>query len=81
MSQLNYIIDILNLKEKNIIFKENFYYETKIKGITHKIFEGYLSYQPNCCPRCGIAFDNKFENMVLLHLISKFLMSLVLNQF
>ncbi len=61
MSQLNYIIDILNLKEKNIIFKENFYYETKIKGITHKIFEGYLSYQPNCCPRCGIAFDNKFE--------------------
>ena len=61
MSQLNYIIDILNLKEKNIIFKENFYYETKIKDITHKIFEGYLSYQPDCCPRCGVVFDNKFE--------------------
>ena len=40
---------------------ENFYYETKIKDITHKIFEGYLSYQPDCCPRCGVVFDNKFE--------------------
>lgn len=61
MSNLNYIIDILNLKEKNITFKENFYYETKIKGITHKIFEGYLSYQPEFCPKCGVIFDNNFE--------------------
>ena len=61
MSNLNYIIDILNLKEKNITFKENFYYESKIKGITHKIFEGYLSYQPECCPKCGVVFDSDFE--------------------
>lgn len=61
MSNLNYIINILNLKEKNVIFKDNFYYESKIKGITHKIFEGYLSYQPEFCPKCGVVFDNNFE--------------------
>lgn len=61
MSNQNYIINILNLKDNNLIFKENFYYETKIKGITNKIFEAYLSYNPHCCPKCGVLFDNKFE--------------------
>jgi len=61
MSNQNYIINILNLKDNNLIFKENFYYETKIKGITHKIFEAYLSYTPHSCPKCGVLFDNKFE--------------------
>lgn len=61
MSNQNYIINILNLKEKNIIFKENFYYETKINNITHKVFEGFLSYQPDFCPKCGVVFDNLFE--------------------
>ena len=61
MSNQNYITDILNLKEKNIVFKENFYKEEKIKGITHKIFEGYLSYQPEFCTKCGVVFDEKFE--------------------
>ena len=61
MSNLNYIINILNLKEKNITFEENFHCESKIKGIPHKIFEGYLSYQPECCPKCGVFFDNDFE--------------------
>lgn len=32
MSNQNYIINILNLKENNLIFKKNFYYENKIKG-------------------------------------------------
>lgn len=61
MSNQNYIINILNLKEKNIIFKENFYYETKINNITHKVFEGFLSYQPDFYPKCGVVFDNLFE--------------------
>lgn len=61
MSNQNYIINILNLKDNNLFFKENFYYEKKIKGITHKIFEGYLSYQPTCCEKCGVLFDDKFE--------------------
>ena len=61
MSNQNYIINILNLKENNLIFKENFYYENKIKGITHKIFEAFLSYNPTCCSKCGVLFDDKFE--------------------
>ena len=54
MSNQNYIINILNLKENNLIFKENFYSECKIKDITHKIFEAYLSYKPFNCPKCGV---------------------------
>ena len=61
MSNTNYITNILNLKDKNIFFNENFYKEEKIKGITHKIFEGYLSYKPVCCPKCGVIFDGRFE--------------------
>lgn len=61
MSNINYIRNILNLKDKNIIFKENYYKEEIINGITHKIFEGYLSYKPKYCPKCGILFDERFE--------------------
>lgn len=61
MSNTNYITNILNLKDENIIFKENFYKEEKINNITHKIFEGYLSYKPKFCPKCGILFDEHFE--------------------
>ena len=61
MSTYNYITEMLELKEKNIIFKENCYYKEKIKGIEHKIFEGYLTYQPDSCPKCGVIFDENFK--------------------
>lgn len=61
MSNINYITQILNLKDKNIFFKEDFYKEEVINGVTHKIFEGYLSYKPMCCPKCGVIFDDNFE--------------------
>ena len=61
MSYKNYITDLLELKDNNITFKENFYYKENINGITHKIFEGYLSYKPDFCPKCGVVFDDKFE--------------------
>ena len=61
MSNQNYIIEMLELKDSNIFFKENFYFNEIIKGITHKIFEGYLSYEPCFCPKCGVIFDEKFE--------------------
>jgi len=61
MSNQNYIIDMLELKDSNVFFKENFYYKETIKGITYKIFEGYLSYKPSFCPSCGVVFDEKFE--------------------
>lgn len=61
MSNQNYITNILNLKEENIIFYENFYSEEKINNIIYKIFEGYLTYQPVCCSKCGVIFDSNFE--------------------
>ena len=61
MSNQNYITEMLELKDKNIIFKENCYYKEKIKGVTHKVFDGYLTYQPLYCDRCGVVFDENFE--------------------
>lgn len=61
MSSLNYITEMLELKDNNIKFYENCYYKKKIKGVYHKIFEGVLTYQPTCCAKCGAIFDNKFE--------------------
>lgn len=61
MSNQNYIIEMLELKDNNIKFYENCYYKQEIKGVTHKIFEGYLSYQPEYCDKCGILFDEDFE--------------------
>ena len=61
MSNQNYIIEMLELKDNNIKFYENCYYKQKIKGITYKVFEGYLSYQPKYCDKCGILFDDHFE--------------------
>ena len=61
MSNQNYIIEMLELKDNNINFYKNCYYKEKIKGITHKVFEGYLSYEPEYCDKCGILFDDNFE--------------------
>ena len=61
MSDFNYITEMLELKDKNIKFFENCYHKEKIKGVYHKVFDGILTYQPLCCEKCGVAFDNKFE--------------------
>ena len=61
MSELNYIIEMLELKDNNIKFYENCYHKEKIKGIYHKVFEGILTYQPICCEKCGVLFDSNFE--------------------
>ena len=61
MSELNYITEMLELKDNNINFFKNCYYKEKIKGIYHKIFEGTLTYEPVCCEKCGVVFDKKIE--------------------
>lgn len=61
MSNQNYITEMLELKDNNIIFSENCYYKEKIDNVVHKIFEGYLTYQPSHCYKCGVAFDSGFE--------------------
>ena len=60
MSEQNYITEMLELKDNNIKFFENCYYKEKINKVTYKIFEGYLTYQPSHCYKCGVAFDSKF---------------------
>ena len=61
MSNQNYITEILELKDNNIYFFDNCYYKEKIKNVTHKVFEGYLTYKPKCCYKCGVVFDDNFE--------------------
>jgi hypothetical protein len=50
MSQLNNTLKLLNLKDKNVIFYDNYLNEGKTKGKRPLIFEGYLTYTPECCP-------------------------------
>lgn len=52
ISTNNYILNLLNIKYKNIFISEKI--ETrKIKNINYKVIEGILSYNPNHCPNCG----------------------------
>ena len=61
MSELNYITEMLELKNNNIKFYNNCYHKEKIKGVFHKVFEGVLTNQSVCCEKGGVLFDNKFE--------------------
>ena len=45
---------MLDLKDKNISFTENFCEEVKIKGKISKMFYGILSYTPCRCANCGM---------------------------
>ena len=54
MSTNNYILNLLNIKDKNItIFKNEEKFKT-IKNVTYKIVEGILTYKPKYCPCCGV---------------------------
>jgi transposase len=61
MSNQNYITEMLELKDNNITFYNNYYHKEKINNITHKVFEGFLTYKPTHCYKCGTKFDSKFE--------------------
>lgn len=61
MSHINSITNLLNLKDKNIKFDDNFYSEGIVKGVESKFFHGNLSYTPDFCYNCGHIFD---ENII-----------------
>ncbi|MBB5150578.1 hypothetical protein [Ureibacillus thermosphaericus] len=46
MSHHYSIRNLLNIKDKNITFDENFCAEELIKGVQSKVFYGQLTYQP-----------------------------------
>lgn len=57
MSQINYILDLLNIEDKNIKLTEKFYKMEKIDGVKYKIIEATLSYEPIYCHRYGCIFE------------------------
>lgn len=59
MSHNDSIRNLLNIKDKNIIFDNNFYSEGKVKDIQSKIFHATLTYQPKACYACGHVFDGQ----------------------
>ena len=59
MSHEYCILDLLNIKDKNINLLDNFYKLEKIDNIIYKIIEAKLSYEPLYCSKCGCVFDNE----------------------
>ena len=51
------ILDLLNIKDKNIKLLNNFYKMEKIDNVDYKIIEATLSYEPIYCSKCGCVFD------------------------
>ena len=54
MSNNDYILNLLNIKDQNIFILNNSIKNKVIKGKNHKIIEAILSYNPSHCPCCGI---------------------------
>ena len=52
MSMNNYILNLLNIEDKNIFILPNIE-EKLIKNKKYKVIEGFLTYTPNHCPCCG----------------------------
>ena len=52
MSMNNYILNLLNIEDKNIFILPNIE-ERFIKNKKYKIIEGFLTYIPDFCPCCG----------------------------
>ena len=61
MSHSYFTRKLLNIKDKQITFEEDYLEEVKIEGVTRFVFKGILSYQPTHCERCGTLFDSKFK--------------------
>ena len=53
MSHSYFTRKLLNIKDKNITFPDDYLEEVKLNGITSFIFKGILSYQPTHCQKCG----------------------------
>ncbi len=58
MSETNYILKILNLKDENITFDKNYFEEIIIKGKTCQVYKAKLSYIPSFCEKCGVVNED-----------------------
>ena len=59
----NYILNLLNIKDKNIYIKEKIE-EKIIRGKNNKLVFGILTYNPTSCPKCGCADENYIVRML-----------------
>lgn len=67
----NCITELLQIKDKNIILDHTFKKE-KIKGQTHFIFKGVLSYKPTkweCCNNNNKVVKNGFKEPTTINLL------------
>lgn len=64
MSPSNYTRNILNIKDENIIFEENFLKEVTINDCITKFFHGKLTYNPSYCPKCGCIYNPEQDNII-----------------
>lgn len=53
MSTNDYILNLLNIKDKNIFILSDSIRSENIRGKNYKIIEGILTYIPDHCPCCG----------------------------
>lgn len=58
LSQEYFITELLNLKEKNIIFEKNFLKKEVVNGVLSNIIQGTLTYKPEYCEHCGTHSSN-----------------------
>ena len=63
MTHTDYTKIILNIEDNNIHFYENCLEIVNIKGIKTKVFHGYLTYNPEYCPKCGCINDG-FKDII-----------------
>ena len=63
MSVNNYILNLLNIEDKNISINTNNIQNKVINGKNYKIIEAFLSYIPDYCPHCGVI--NKSHNDII----------------
>lgn len=50
---------MLNMEEENIHFYKEPLKEEIIKGKRSLVFQGFLTYIPEYCPKCGTCYDEK----------------------
>jgi len=58
LSHNDFILNLLNLKDKNIKFDDNFLSVEVINNVESKVFHAKLTYTPDACHNCGHVFDN-----------------------
>ena len=63
MTHTDYTKQILNIKDENIYFDENCLEIKKINNLDTKVFNGYLTYTPENCPKCG-CINEGFDDII-----------------